>query len=60
MNGSKIFYFKLHKNIFYSLTQNFEDIERIYKMLFSKPINNGLLQIFIAIYLFFSITEILA
>ena len=57
MNGLKIFYFKLHK---FSLTQNFEDIERIYKVLFSKPIDNGLLQIFIAIYLFFSITEILA
>ena len=47
MNGLKIFYFKLHK---FSLTQNFEDIERIYKVLFSNPIDNGLLQIFIAIY----------
>ena len=30
----------------YSLTQNFGDIERIYKMSFSKPTDNRILQIF--------------
>ena len=30
----------------YSLTQNFRDIERIYKISFSKPIDNGMQQFF--------------
>ena len=29
----------------YSLTQNFRDIERIYKISFSKPIDNGMQQL---------------